>query len=512
MLLHNATRKPKGAKTMTSHPILAQFPPLRQVFTAFWRAMVPQRHCKRPNLSQLGRQPHLLPTFVRQSAVAMRYLHLLAPLDWDRFPERDLETDWGQPTVPFASFIAACLVKLDQHLVYMSHLRQYLIEHPALMWMLGFPLIPSSHTSWGFDVAASLPTARHFTRMLRSTPNAMSQYLLDEAVRLLQAELNTEVDDFGQAISLDTKHIIAWVRENNPKDYVENRYDKSRQPSGDPDCRLGCKRRRNQRASSEEPPPTPPDNPVPANTISVGEFYWGYASGVVTTKVPSWGEFVLAELTLPFDQPDVAYFHPLMADTERRLGFRPRYGAFDAAFDAFYVYEHFHRDDQPINAAFAAVPLSNRGGKRRQFDAQGLPLCDAQLAMPLKYTFTCRSTRFEHQRSRYACPLVFPEPTTESCPIQHKNWPKGCIATLATSVGARIRHLLDRESDIYKDVYKQRTATERINSQAKELGIERPRLRNGQAIGNQNTLIYVLINLRALQRVRRNKAERDSSA
>ena len=48
-------------------------------------------------------------------------------------------------------------------------------------------------------------------------------------------------------------------------------------------------------------------------------------------------------------------------------------------------------------------------------------------------------------------------------------------------------------------------------SQAKELGIECPRLRNGKAIANQNTLIYVLINLRALHRVRRKKAARDST-
>ena len=36
---------------------------------------------------------------------------------------------------------------------------------------------------------------------------------------------------------------------------------------------------------------------------------------------------------------------------------------------------------------------------------------------------------------------------------------------------------------------------------------ERPKLRNGQAITNQNTLTYVLINLRALHRVRAHKAE-----
>jgi hypothetical protein len=438
----------------------------------------------------------------------MRYLHLLGPLGWNRFPERDLETDWGTPAVPFAAFTAACLIKLDQQLVYMSHLRRYLVDHPALVWVLGFPLVSSPNHPWGFDAGASLPTSRHFTRMLRSTPNAVSQYLLDETVRLLKAELETEVDDFGHAVSLDTKHILAWVRENNPKDYVEDRYDKTKQPTGDPDCRLGCKRRRNQRASSKEPPSTPNDNPVSPN-VSVGEYYWGYATGVVATKVPGWGEFVLAELTLPFDQPDVAYFSPLMAEAERRLGFRPKYAAFDAAFDAFYVYEHFHQEDQPIEAGFAAVPLSKRGGKRREFDPDGLPLCDAGLPMPLRYTYICKTTRVEHERGRYYCPLIYPEPTGEVCPIDHKNWPKGCVTTLATSVGARIRHQLDRESALYKEVYKQRTATERINSQAKALGIERPKLRNQEAITNQNTLTYVLINLRALHRVRRKKRQRD---
>jgi hypothetical protein len=489
---------------MTSLPYYTWFPRLKQWSRTHFRMRLRREGTSRTDLHHLAHRPADLPRFVQESAVAMRYLRLLGPLDWTRFPERDLDTPWTIPPVPFAPFVAACLVKLNEQRVYMPQLRDYLIDHPALVWLLGFPLVPSRHYPWGFDVQASLPTARHFTRLLRKIPNPVCQYLLDETVHLLQAELNTEVNDFGQAISLDTKHIIAWVRENNHKDYVKDRYDKSKQPSGDPDCRLGCKRRRNQRTSSE-PPPTPSDNPVPGNTVRVAEYYWGYGSGVVATKVPGWGEFVLAEYTLPFNQPDVAYFHPLMADTERRLGFRPRYGAFDAAFDAFYVYEYFHRDDLPLDEAFAAVPLSKRGGKRRQFDEQGLPLCEAGLAMPLKLTFTCKTTRVEHERGRYVCPLVFPKPTGKSCPIQHKNWPKGCVTTMATSVGARIRHQLDRDSAVYKEVYNQRTATERINSQAKELGIERPRLRNGQAIANLNTLIYVLINLRALHRVQQKK-------
>jgi hypothetical protein len=307
---------------------------------------------------------------------------------------------------------------------------------------------------------------------------------------------------------MDTKHILAWVKENNPKAYLKRseRFDKTRQPKGDPDCRLGCKRRHNQRASAKEPPPTPPNNPLPADSFSVGEYYWGYASGVVAAKVPNWGEFVLAELTQPFDQPDVAYFFPLMAAVERRLGFRPRFGAFDAAFDAFYVYEYFHQDDQ---AGFAAVPFSERGGHRdRQFSPDGAPICQAGLPMALKYTFLNRSGRLEHECQRYVCPLRYPTPTGQTCPKNHPKWAKGgCSSTLAASIGARLRYQIDRQSEAYKDIYKQRTATERVNSRAVELGIERPKLRNGQAIANQNTLIYVLVNLRALQRLRQHKAE-----
>ncbi len=72
---------------------------------------------------------------------------------------------------------------------------------------------------------------------------------------------------------------------------------------------------------------------------------------------------------------------------------------------------------------------------------------------------------------------------------------------MSVSEGARIRCQLNRDSEQYKQIYKQRTAVERIFSQAKALGIERPKLRHQLAISTQNTLIYLLINVRALQRV-----------
>ena len=101
------------------------------------------------------------------------------------------------------------------------------------------------------------------------------------------------------------------------------------------------------------------------------------------------------------------------------------------------------------------------------------------------------------------CPLLHPEPTGAVCPIAEPHWEKGgCTTTIATSAGARIRHQLDRDGQAYKQLYAKRTMVERINSQAEALGILRPKLRRGRAIANRNTLIYVLINLRALARVR----------
>jgi len=469
----------------------------------------------RPSLAALARlDEQRLPRFVCESAVALKYLRLLGPLDWEHFPDRpDQRFSPGCPPLPYAPLVAAYLVKIDQHIPYVADLREYLVQHPALVWALGFPLVQSTTFSWDFDVEASLPTHRHLSRMLRSLPNASLQFLLDETVRLLQAELRDLAPDFGDCISLDTKHIIAWVKQNNPKAYIEGgRYHKEQQPAGDPDCRLGCKRKHNQATGQPavESWPTPTTNPVPAKHLEIGEYYWGYASGVVATKVPDWGEFVLAELTQPFDASDVSYFHPLLAAVERRLGplLRPRYGALDAAFDAFYVYEYF-----ADAGGFAAVPLTERGRQgQRTFSDAGLPLCAAGLPMPLRYTFQCRTTLIPHERGRYACPLRFPQPTDQVCPINHKNWAKnGCVTTMATSRGARIRYQIDRDSQPYKEVYKQRTATERINSQAVEFGIERPKLRNSVSIANHNTLTYVLINLRALQRVRQRKAERAPS-
>ena len=482
-------------------------------------AMVP---LSRPPLSQLARLPvDALPKPVRDCPEAMKYLALLGDLDWEHFPERPTNRPWPGPTpAPRAPFAAAYLVKLEEHFLTFKKLRSHLVKHPALVWVLGFPLVPDPTSQpWGFDPERSVPSRKQLGRILRELDNAALQFLLTASVRCIADALPPDLP-FGDIISLDTKHIIAWVKENNPKAFVRDRYDKTRRPKGDPDCRLGCKRRENSTPSGHgddesRPPsdatPTTAGNPASETLppLGKGEYYWGYASGVVVTKIEELAEVVLAELTQPFDQSDQSYFHPLMQRTESNLGFKPRFGALDKAYDAFYVYEYFH-----LAGGFAAVPWADRGNHRKTFSPEGLPLCEAGLPMPLKSTFWQKShCLVPHQVGRYVCPLPSQGQCAADCPLHHPNAARltGCITSLPTSVGNRVRHQLDRNSQDFKRIYNQRSACERINSQALELGIERPHLRNGRSIANIDTLIYVLINLRALGRIRQRLSQREAA-
>lgn len=427
------------------------------------------------------------PRFVRNCEVTQTLIPQLRLLDWEQLPTTLAMQHSGERTIPVAAYVGAYLVKLEQGLPTFGALRSFLRRHPALVWALGFPLLPHPHR---FQTDLSLPSQRHFSKKLTTLPNEVLQTLLDGQVNWLKAHFGP---DFAQTVSIDTKHILAWVKENNPKAFVkEGRFDKTQQPVGDPDCKLGCKRRHNQVTPTKEGQPV-------SEKASIGEYYWGYASGVVATKVSGIGEFVLAELTQTFDFGDVTYFLPLMAQIEQRLGRRPRFGTADAAFDAWYVYDYFY---QPEQEGFAAVPLRQIQPEPRLFDPTGLPLCAAGLPMSLKSTFVNRTSLVQHQRGRYVCPLLHPEPLTLSCPIDHPLWPEGgCHLVMPTASGARIRYQLDRESVAYQTTYNQRTAVERIFSQAVALGIERPKLRNQRAIANGNTLTYLLINLRAMHRV-----------
>ena len=204
-----------------------------------------------------------------------------------------------------------------------------------------------------------------------------------------------------------------------------------------------------------------------------------------------YGDVVLAEYTQPFNQTDVTYFRPLYQRAVVALNQYPTHLTADAAYDAWYVYEGPAR-----HGGIAAVPL-NEHHPGLQRDPDGTPLCAKGLRMTPVFSY---DHPYGYRAQRFRCPLLFPQPSGQSCDHEQFAKGKGCQKDPNWELGGLQRVLLDRDGPLYHAVYSQRTSCERINSQAQALGIERPKVRNGDSVEHLNTLIYIVINARALQR------------
>lgn len=141
-----------------------------------------------------------------------------------------------------SAYIKAFLVRINEGIPYTSRLRKFLLEHPLLVIELGFQLDLDYTARYGFNYATTVPSEVWLRAKLRTLDQDLLQDLLNATV----ADLKDEIPGLGEIVAYDVKHIYAWVKENNKRVYVKDRYDKKRRPAGDPDCRLGVKKRSNQ--------------------------------------------------------------------------------------------------------------------------------------------------------------------------------------------------------------------------------------------------------------------------
>src|SRR6266536_4901749 len=328
------------------------------------------------------------------------------------------------------------------------------------------------------DGKKTLPSRQWFGQKLRTLDPALLQALLHATVR----DLKEEIPGLGEVVAFDVKHIYGWVKENNERAYVKDRYDKTQILGGDPDCKLGVNRSTNQEQED-------------GTTKEKKELLWGYGSGVAAATTPDYGDVVLAEYTQPFNEGDITYFEPLYQQAVVALEQFPTHVTADAAFDAWYVYQK-----SALHAGIAAVPKNQHGHPVFERDLDGVPRCPKGLRMHPTYQF---AHSYGYRAQMYRCPLYFPQPL-EAATCDHKQFTaaKGCVKHINIELGGLMRVTLDRTSPLYKAIYTQRTSCERINSQAQALGIERPKVRNRQSVANLNTLIYLIINVRALDRVK----------
>ncbi len=300
--------------------------------------------------------------------LVQEYRAFFSALDWSVVERWQAQRSacCGSHGHPLTAYLKAFLVRIKEGLMYAKQLRDFLLKHPLLVIELGFHLQLDPCADYGFDVERTLPCRYWLGEKLRQLVPALLQDLLAATVSALQEE----IPGLGEVVAFDVKHIYAWVKENNERVYVKDRYDKTHCLAGDPDCRLGVKRSTNQEL---------PDG----STEEKKELLWGYGSGVVAATTPDYGDVVLAEYTQPFNEGDVTYFRPLYQQAVAALQAFPMYLTADAAFDAWYVYEQAAR-----HGGIAAVPLNQHGHPVYERAADGVPLCPIGLRMQPTFQFS----------------------------------------------------------------------------------------------------------------------------
>ena len=406
--------------------------------------------------------------------VVADYRAFFALLDWSLVDQWQAQRSArGRPAHPESAYLKAFLVRIREGLSYTSQLRRFLLKHPLLVIELGFHLELDPNAPYGFDCQKTLPSDVRLRKKLRTLDQNLLQDLLAATVTALQEA----IPGLGETVAFDVKHIYAWVRENNPNVYVKGRFDVTHLPKGDPDCRLGVKKSSNQEQ---------PDGSTKVKKVSL----FGYGTGVAACTDPVYGDVVLAEYTLPFNEGDVTYFRPLYRQVVLALGMYPTNVTADAAFDAWYVYQC-----AALHDGIGAVPLNQHAHPLYERATDGTPICPKGL--PMQATFSFNHTN-GYRALRFRCPLLFPQATGACCDHEQFAKGKGCVKDVNWEVGGQMRVTLNRDGPLYHGIYNQRTSAERINSQAQAFGIERPKVRNIHSVRNLNTLTYVVINVRVL--------------
>jgi hypothetical protein len=143
-------------------------------------------------------------------------------------------------THPLNAFLKAFLIRIREGFLYTPQLRRFLLNHPLLVIELGFHLELDPTAPSGFDCEKTLPCRYWLGEQLQRFDQALLQALLHATVTALQQE----IPGLGETVAFDVKHIYAWVKENNARVYVKERYKPGQQLKGDPDCTLGVKKAR----------------------------------------------------------------------------------------------------------------------------------------------------------------------------------------------------------------------------------------------------------------------------
>lgn len=330
----------------------------------------------------------------------------------------------------------------------------------------------------GFD---NKPPSRHrFEEFLHKMPNQLLQQIRRQQIKTL---IGLGVIS-GKYLSIDSTPIIAWVKQNNPKVFIEGKFDKTKFPQGDPDARTGFMPFVNRPKHSKE------QQLELSNTKDNKQFicFWGYRNHVIFDSL---SELPVFELTKPANVFDSKVTVPAFKELKKNFKFKPKGILGDAAHDTNAIRKYIRKTLK----AKDFIPINPRSTKQDiKFTKHNTRVCVAGLEMYPWGAFKDRG----RTRRKFVCPIThsksFAKKHNYQCPMNHPKFTKGgCYAYVRVDSDDYRRRSIDPKSEYFRRIYRLQSGSERGFSRLLTFYMQRPMLTGINAVSNQCTLAHITI-------------------
>jgi hypothetical protein len=376
----------------------------------------------------------------------------------DTSPLQRLYPSTGRSPIAYEALLRALIYKGLKTSSYLSDLVRELRDNPNLALTLGFhPL--------------RLPCVENFSAFLQDTENSIFQDVRDSLIiKLIDLkEIN------GAYLSFDSCNIPAKVKENNLKTSVKDRFDKTKKPKGDPECRLGIMVH------------------FPKPFHKEIRYFWGYRNFVLSDAL---SELPISEETKGANVVDGMVVIPQLKFATSKFNLNIRGVIGDAGLDSARVLSFI------INKLKAKpyIAQNPRRGKdpNVKVSSTGNRICIAGFEM----LYWGKFKEGNRTRLKFVCPITHSKKFRREhpfCPWFHPQFLKGKGCSAYTQVlDEDVRKKIDYGSPEFKKIYNLRSGSERIFSRLLNLCMQNPSVRGLQAVSNHCTIAHITVLLIAL--------------
>lgn len=348
----------------------------------------------------------------------------------------------------------------------------------------------------GFD--KQVPSRHRFEEFLHQTSNQLLQEIRKEQIKTL---IKLGIIK-GKYLSIDSTPIVAWVKQNNPKMFIEGKFNKTKYPKGDPDARLGFMLlQKVSQHSKEQQLELFNSSKNKKKEEKQVICFWGYRNHVIFDSL---SELPVFEKTLSANVHDSKVTVPTLKELKKYFKFSPKGILADAAHDAGYIRKYIRKKLR----AKDFIPINPRSTRQEiKFTKHNTRVCIAGFEMYPWGKFKDRG----RIRQKFVCPIIhsktFAAKHNSRCPMNHPKFSKGgCYGYVRVDKSYRA-DCIDPKSEYFKRIYNLQSGSERGFSRLLTFYMQRPMITGLNAISNQCTLAHITILALAIAAV---KAEQKS--